>query len=394
MNQKKRKQIPLFDIKLSPQTKREVAEVLSSGWLTSGPKVQAFEKAVARLLKVKYTTAVSSCTVGLHLTLGAIGIQPDRFGAIKEVITTPFTFVATVEAILQAGAKPVFADINPHTLNIDPDEVARKVSKQTMSVIPVDIAGYPNDYHTLNSICDTHSLLLIADAAHSIGAAYKKRTIPNLCDAAVTSFYSTKNLTCGEGGMVFSRHKQLIDRIRLMARHGLTTSTFERKTKKKVLYDAVIGGYKGNMSELHAAIGLGQLTLFKKNQEVRTLLAERYLNNLSTVSEFIELPPIEKGFQHGWHLFIIKLHLSRLNIDREKFLRLMAARGIECGVHYQPIFNLSWYRKYLGLSPQHFPNAAYAGRRVVSLPLYPALKKTEVDYVCENITDIIKRHRR
>lgn len=384
-----KRNIPLFDLTLSAKAKKEVAATLASGWITSGPGVAAFEKAVCRYLNVKYGAAVSSGTAGLYLALRAVGAEKGR-----EIITTPFTFVATIEAILMTGAIPVFADIDPYTLNIDPDEAARKVSDHTVAVVPVDIAGYPVNYELLNKICREQSLFLIADAAHSFGAAYRNRTIPNLTDAAVCSFYSTKNLTCGEGGMVLSQHKQLVEKVKRLSLHGLTSSTYERKLKSKWEYDVVDFGFKANMSDIHAAVGLGQLAVFEKEQAKRATLAERYMKNLADLSDSLELPVIDKHCQHGWHLFIIKLHLSHLKINRDRFMKLMADSGIECGVHYKPVFELTYYRDTLSLSEQYFPNATYAGRRVVTLPLYPSLKVTDVDYICDCITDIANKHAR
>jgi dTDP-4-amino-4,6-dideoxygalactose transaminase len=344
---------------------------------------------MCRLLNVKYAAAVNSGTDGLYLALRAVGAS-----AGKEVITTPFTFVATVEAILLTGASPVFADINPHTLTIEPDQVARKISRRSVAVVPVDIAGCPSEYDALRNICKNRSLSLIADAAHAVGARYKNRSHPQLADAAVYSFYSTKNLTCGEGGMVLSRRKRLIDTVRLLSLHGLTSSTYERARKQKRGYDVVDFGIKANMSDVHAAIGLGQLSAFEKDQARRSALAQRYLKKLADLSDFLELPEQQKHSRHGWHLFIIKLNLPRLRISRDRFISLMANYGIECGVHYKPIFELTYYQRALDLSARHYPNAADAGRRVVSLPLYPVLKVKEVDYICDCIADIVRRCRR
>ena len=384
-----KRNIPLFDLTLSSRTRKEVASTLASGWLTTGPRVAAFEQAVCRYLKVKYAAAVNSATAGLYLTLKALGA-----GEGKEIITTPFTFVATVEAILMTGAVPVFADIDQFTLNIDSEGVAHKVSGRTIAILPVDIAGYPADYQQLNKIADKQSLFLISDAAHSFGGAYRNRSIPNLTDAAVFSFYSTKNLTCGEGGMVVSRNKQLIDKVRRLSLHGLTTGTYERKQKKKWEYDVVDFGFKANMSDVHAAIGLGQISAFEKDQAKRAALAKRYMKNLAGLSDFLELPVIEKHYQHGWHLFFIKLHLSCLRITRNRFIELMAGYGIECGVHYKPVFELTYYRDSLSLSERNFPNAASAGRRVVTIPLYPTLKAADVDYICDCIATIVKKYAR
>jgi len=383
------KKIPLFDLQLSAAAKKEVAAVMNSGWLSTGPRAAAFEKKVTSLLKVPYGVAVSSGTVGLQLALQAIGV-----GSGREVITTPFTYVATVGAIMALGARPVLADISPDTLNIDPDEVERRFSPNTGAVLPVDMAGHPADYDRLLSICDKIGAPLLSDAAHAIGAAYRGQSVPKIADGAVISFHATKNLTCGEGGMVLSRHRPFIDLVRILSRHGLTSSAHERKRSGQWRYDALRAGHKATMSELHAAVGLGQLSDYKKQQKQRERLAERYLKNLSDLRDFLEPPVVRKQCRHGWHLFIIRLHLSALKIERDRFIELMARRGIECGVHYQPLFEFSYYRDHLGLSSQFLPNAAYAGRRVVSLPFFPTLKLSEVDRVCESARAIVTRHKR
>ncbi|MFH2050393.1 MAG: DegT/DnrJ/EryC1/StrS family aminotransferase, partial [bacterium] len=303
-------------------------------------------------------------------------------------------YVATVEAIIQAGAYPIFADINPATLTIDPRDIGKKISHKTLAIVPVDMAGYPCDYDALNKICNDNSVAMIADSAHAIGAAYKKKSIPNHCDGAVYSFYSTKNLTCGEGGLVATRHKILGNRVRMITGHGLSKSTYKRKKDSSWEYDAIAAGYKANMSEIHAAIGLGQFKTYKKDQKTRIDLAKQYLKNLSGLKEYLFLPVEEKNYQHGWHLFIIKLNLANLRIDRNQFIIEMAKAGVECGVHYKPIFELSFYRDHFGLSRQMFPNTFYAYQCIVTLPLYPLLKKNDVDFVCEKIEKIIKKHKR
>ena len=268
---KKNKRIPLFDLKVSSQAKKEVNEVLESGWLSGGDKVQKFEDNVVSLLSMKYAAAVNSCTVGLQIVLSTIGADKS-----KKVITSPFTFVGTIEAIMHTGAKVIFADIDPETLTMDPDEVARKITKNCIAILPVDIAGYPSDYTKLNKISNQSSIPIISDSAHAIGGLYKNKSIPNFTDASIYSFYSTKNLTCGEGGMVVSKHKELIDTIKILSRHGLTKSTFERYQEKDWQYDVAHLGFKANLSELSAAVGLGQLKVFKKAQTKREEIAKRY----------------------------------------------------------------------------------------------------------------------
>ena len=378
--------IRLYDFRLDQASFANVREVLRSTWLTTGPRVREFEKAIAKKFGVRYTAAVNSCTNGLVLTLQSLGLTS---GA--EIITTPFSFVATAEAIIHAGAQPIFAD--PRSLTIDPEEVARKVTPRTRAIVPVDIAGHPADYDRLRKVANHFSLPIIADAAHSFGALYRRKPVAKACDAAVYSFHATKNLTCGEGGMVVSRHRVIADRVRLLSVHGVTKDAHTRRREASWRYDVVAPGRKANMSDVHAAIGLGQLPVFDAQQEKRTALAKRYLNNLSSLSEYIETPAPPRHITHAWHLFIIRLDTDRLSITRDRFIGEMKALNIECGVHYIPMFELSLFSA-AGLNEQIFPNAAWAGRRVVTLPLYPLLSLRQVDRVCEAVAGVIAKYRR
>lgn len=384
----KKERIPLYDLKMDATTLRLVRETLKSGWLTTGPRVRQFEKEISRYMDRNHVAAVSSATHGILVSLQGTGIGPGH-----EVITSPFTFVATVEAIVQAGATPVFADIDPATLNIDPDEVARKISRRTSCIMPIDIAGCPADYDRLVPLAESSNVALMSDSSHALGARYRGKSIPSHADVAVFSFHSTKNLTCGEGGLVVSKFKPFIERVRLNSLHSLSATGYQRRKKKEFGYDVSELGFKANMSDVHAAVGLGQLRSFDRNQVRRGKIADRYIRNLSALSEYLSLPSIHPEAGHAWHLFIIRLHLSGLTIDRDQFIRLMSRRGIECGVHYKPIFDLTLFRQ-AGISRQHYPNSAYAGKRVISLPMYPSLRLSQVDRVCEQIVSIVKRHRR
>lgn len=388
MKKKSKNKIPLYDLKLASTSRKLVNESLSSGWLTTGPKVTAFEQEIARYSQVKYAAAVNSATAGLKLTLTTLGATG------RQVITTPFTFVATIEAILSSGAEPILADLDPVTLNIDPDSVAKLIRKKTAAVLAVDIAGYPAEYNQLRKLCREHKLKLVSDTAHAFGARYREKMIPQLVDASIYSFHSTKNLTCGEGGMVVSGSKKLIESIRTLSLHGLTSRAFDRKKTGTSNYDVIRYGYKANMSDLHAAIGLGQLTVFEKEQAKRRKLVERYYANLSHYADWIELPPNEDHVEPSWHLYIIKLNLERLKITRDQFIARMAANGIECGVHFQPVFELSYYRRLFAKDIPRLTNAATAGKRVVSLPLFAGLKRSDIDRVCRTAVDICRRNTR
>ncbi len=379
--------IPLYELKLPRAVSREVSSTLKSTWLSSGPKVKGFEEAIRLLESAKYAAATNSATVGLTAALRAIRVKD------REVITTPFSFVATIEAILHAGGRPVLADIEPDSLNIDPTHVGQLVKPETACVVPVDIAGHPVDYSNLRKITRTHGIPILADASHSLGSLWKGKSVSRWSDAAVLSFHATKNLVCGEGGMVLTNKEGLIDKVRSLCNHGLTANAADRRRRGELTYDAVDLGYKGTMSELHAAVGLGHMTVFDKNQMNRRRNAERYLANLSDLRDWIGLPIVSPQARPAWHLFIIQLRLQSLKITRDQFIAEMAEQGVECGRHFIPVTSFSYYRD-LYSSPSLHPQASRAGERVVTLPLYPTLKVGQIDRVCDSISSIVRKYRR
>jgi dTDP-4-amino-4,6-dideoxygalactose transaminase len=380
------KSISLFDLRVTPTVGRAVQSVLNSGWLSTGPVARNFEQEVGRKLQVRNCMAVSSATAGLQLALMASEV------AGKEVITTPLTMVATVEAIMLAGGKPVFADIDPSTLTIDPDSVARLCNKRTAAIVSVDLAGNPVEYTRLRKNAKNAQVRFISDAAHSFAAKVGNRSIASLCDFAVFSFYATKNLTCAEGGMVVSLKTSDSDKVRLMSRHGMTSNASDRRDNRKWKYDVPCFGIKANLSDVHAAIGLGMLERFDADQNHRRKCAERYSQNLSDLSDWIRLPEERVGTTHGWHLYIIQLRTSKLSIARDSLIDKMAERGIECGLHYRPVYELSWYRKHLNFNLRSLSNTVAAGAQILSLPLHPLLTMRDVDRVCDILKDIAKRH--
>ena len=383
------KKIPLYDVRLHKKTIQQVNKVLRSGWLSPGENIKNFEKQIGQLLDMPYAVAVSSATDGLIVALRTLEI-----GAGDEVITTPFTFVATVEAVIAVGAKPVLVDIEYDSLNIDPDLIERKLSKRTKAIIPVDIAGLPCDYKALRKICKKHKLYLISDSAHTIGSRYKHKAIGRFTDMSVISFHVTKNLLCGEGGMIVTTKKQLAIKARLIANHGIVNNAMVRKRTGAVTYDIKEAGLKANMSELHAAVGLGQLASFPSEQKKREGIAKHYAQKLSSLEPFIELPKVETHSNHGWYLYIIKLNLSRLRLTRNRFLALLKDAGIEGGIHYRPLTEMSYYKKRYTWSAGQFPQSTKAGQSIISLPLYPSLSLTEVDYICDVIKDIVRRYQK
>jgi len=375
--------VPFFRLRLTDVEKKEVNDTLTKGWVTSGPKVRLLEEKIRRLTGAKYAAAVASGTAGLHLALETSKLRPG-----DEIITTPFTMVATIEAILYAGATPVFADIDPVTLNIDASSVEKKVTGKTGAIVSVDIAGCPCDYAKLTRLARRYKIDLIDDAAHSLGAKSKGKPIGSLTDVTVFSFYSTKNITTGEGGMVVSDSKRRIDKIKNLSLHGMTSSGWKRYAGGGWKYDITDLGYKYNMSDLSAALGLGQLKRFGEMQKKRRQLAERYCENLKHLDEYFELPYRGADITHAWHLFIIQLKLNRWRLKRDHVINELEKRGVGCGVHFIPVYRFSYFKKIMPYKPSDFPVCESAYKRIVSLPLYPDLSFKEVDFVCDVLSEL------
>ncbi|MBN2227305.1 MAG: DegT/DnrJ/EryC1/StrS family aminotransferase [candidate division Zixibacteria bacterium] len=378
--------VPFFRLRLSAQEKKEVADALASGWITSGPKVSALEKGICALTGARHAVAVSSGTAGLHLALEALGITVG-----DQVITTPYTMIATIEAILYTGAEPVLVDIDAATLNIDPALIESKITRKTKAIVAVDIAGCPCDYRRLRAIARKYHLALIADAAHSLGADYRGQAVGTLADATVFSFYSTKNLTTGEGGMVLTGRKRLADEIRLLALHGMTSSGWKRYAGGSWKYDVVRLGYKYNLSDVSAALGLGQLRGFEKRQAKRAGLANRYNRKLADLGGLLDLPFCPDGSNHAWHLYVIRPIPERWGISRDRLIVELENRGVGCGVHFIPIHTFTHVKKILPVGRYHLPICEREAGRAISLPLYPDLTLREADYVCEVIHELAKR---
>lgn len=384
---KKKKHIPLFDVTVTPQAKREVTQVLDSGWLSTGAKAKELEQLIAKRMNVAHAVAVNSATAGLQVALMAMDLPKNG-----EVITTPMTMVASIEAILLAGLQPVLVDIDPVHLTIDPKEVKKRITQKTVAIMPVEMAGYPCDYTSLRS--GIKGAKLLSDSAHAFGTLYKGKTTAELADAAVLSFYSTKNLTCGEGGMILTRNAELAKKARLISRHGMTTNAHDRQNGKTWAYDVPHFGVKANLSDIHAAVGLGQLRRFDADQRRRAQLAKRYQHLLADMYEFVTLPTFKMSVTPSWHLYIMQLNLDTLTLSRDQFIRLMAAKGIECGVHYQPVYSFSYYRRKFNWKEKSFPQTAKAAERIVTLPLYPTLTNDQIEYICESVRSILIMNRK
>lgn len=381
--------VPFYRHSFDQAELREVNNTIKSGWITTGKKTHLLEQKIAGYLGAKYTCAVNSCTAALHLLLQSAGI-----GAGDDVITTPYTFASTSEAILYTGARPVYCDVNYDTLNIDPEATAKKITKKTKALLPVHVAGFPVRMDGFIRLARSNKLKLFDDAAHALGASCNGKMIGTMGDGSAFSFYAVKNLTTGEGGMVATSHSLMAQKIRLLSLHAMSKGAWKRYAQGgNWRYDLLDLGYKYNMSDLHASLGLTQFAKFEKLQKLRLKAFKRYMKNLSDL-DFVKLPTIESKTQPAWHLFLLRLKLNRLRINRDAFISELSRRRIGTSVHYIPLFLQTYYRRQLKLSHRDFPKAYKAYREVITLPFFPDLKIAEIDYVCDAIADTGKKFRR
>lgn len=363
----------------------EVVETLRSGWITSGPRTAQFEREFCEYTGAAHALAVNSCTAGLHLALAALGIGPG-----DEVITTPLTFCATVNVILETGATVVLADIGPD-FNIDPAAAARLITRSTRAILPVHMAGLACDMDAIWQLAKEHGLKVVEDAAHAAGTTYQGRRVGSgTSDAVAFSFYATKNLTTGEGGMVTTPSQELEERMRILCLHGINRDAWDRYTEKgKWYYEVIDRGYKYNMSDIQAAIGIHQLRKLDRMNARRAEIARRYSEAFREVEE-VETPSSGEG--HAWHLYILRLNLARLAADRSTFIEEMQTRGIGCSVHFIPIPMHPYYQQTLEMKdPCVRTLAEYP--RLLSIPIYSKMSDSDVDRVIDAVKEIVARHR-
>ncbi len=369
------RKVPFYRLNLSAAEIRMVTDVLKSGWLTTGKVTRAFEDAFALQVGSKYAVALNSGTAALHLSLVAAGI-----GAGDEVITTPYTFVASAEAIIHTGAKPVFVDTEPDSFNIDLSRVIEKITPRTRAILPVYIAGLPCDLRELERLRRRYRLIIIHDAAHALGASHQGRPVGSTSDYTCFSFYATKNLTTGEGGMVTVNSKKKRDSLRLLSLHGMSKGAWKRySTGGDWRYQVLQLGHKYNMSDINAALGLAQLRRFKEMQQKRRRLVELYHHYLKDIDE-IELPVEPESTTHAWHLYIIKLRKPGLQ-KRNRVIERLKKQSIGTSVHFMPLFLHPYYQKGLRLDRHDYPNSYNHYRRVITLPFYVDLHEREVKQV-------------
>jgi dTDP-4-amino-4,6-dideoxygalactose transaminase len=373
----------------------EVRAVLESGWLTSGPRTAQFEEEFKRYVRAPLALAVNSCTAGLHLALAAL-----QLGSGDEVITTPLTFCATVNTILQVGATPVLADIGPDG-NIDPESIAGRITPRTRAILPVHVAGLACDMESIWALAREHGFFVVEDAAHAVGT-YSSKDIPigaasqsgGCSDVVAYSFYATKNLTTGEGGMVTTHQEPLLDRMRVLCLHGISRDAWNRYSESgSWCYDVIDCGFKYNLSDLQSAIGIHQLRRQEQFIQRRTEYARIYNEAFEGIQE-LEIPPDSNDGRNSWHLYSLRLNLDQLEIGRGEFIEALRQKGIGTSVHFIPIPLLSAYRNLAAKPENHCPRALALYERLVSLPLYPAMTEDELRYVAAAVQTVVRDARR
>jgi len=361
---------------------QEVLATMKSGWLGTGPKVARFERDIMAYKGTRHAVAVNSCTAALHLSLLAAGLKPG-----DEVITSPMTFCATVNAIIHAGATPILADVDSETMNIDPEQVKEKITSRTRALLPIHFAGRPCDMDALCKIAQDYGLIMIEDCAHAIESEYNGRKAGTFGVSGCLSFYVTKNVVTGEGGMIITDNEEYAARMKVLALHGMSKDAWKRFADDGFKhYQVVEAGYKYNMMDLQAAIGIHQLARIDRNWQRRKQIWFQY--NKSFADLAIRRPaPAENGTRHAYHLYTLMIDPNRAGIKRDTFLNSMTHQGIGVGVHYLSIPEHPYYRETFHWHPEDYPNAMRVGRQTVSLPL--SAKLTD-----EDVRDVIAATRR
>ncbi len=367
----------------------EVADTLSSGWLTTGPKTKKFEEAFSDYIGCKHAIALNSCTAGLNLALEVQG-----FSDGDEVITTPMTFPATANVILLQRMKPVLVDIESGTLLIDPKKIEEKITPRTRAIIPVHFAGHPCDMDTINTLAERYNLLVIEDAAHALETKFKGKKVGNMGNTTSFSFYANKNITTGEGGMVVTDHDDLAEQFQTMRLQGISRDAWKRYGKSGYTHwEQKMAGHKCNMSDINASIGIHQLKKIETFLEIRRNYVAMYDRGFADVPE-LETLIRHNDSDHAHHIYIIALRLEQLTVDRDEFLDAMQESGIGVAVHDIALHLQPYYVENFNTKPQDYPIASNYSERIVSLPLYPKMSEADVERVINTVQDLIIKFRR
>ena len=360
-----------------------VVEVLRSDWLTTGPKVGEFEEAFAARVGAKHAVSFSSGTAALHAAAFVAGLKPN-----DEAITTPLTFAATANCVLYQGAAPVFADVRPDTLTIDPDKIERRITSRTRAVLPVDYAGHPADLGEIRRIADQHGLVVIEDACHALGAEYRQQKVGSIADMTVFSFHPVKHITTGEGGMVTTNNAKFAETLRCFRNHGISSDARQRQTAGQWHYEMILLGFNYRLPDFACALGLQQLKGLDANLARRREVASRYTFAFRKMRGIIP-PQVSPEVNPAWHLYPIRLDLERLTADRAQVFRALRAENIGVNVHYIPVHLHPYYRDRFGYKGREFPVAEDAYSRLISLPMFHGMTDQDVEDVIAAVHKVV-----
>jgi dTDP-4-amino-4,6-dideoxygalactose transaminase len=375
-------QVPFHRASVGEEEALAVCEVIRSGWLTMGPKTFEFEEKFAKYVGAEHAIAVSTGTAAIHLSLEAAGIR-----AGDEVLLPTTTFTATAEAVTYLGARPVLVDIDPATMNIDPEDAERRITGKTKAIIPVHLGGQPCEMDEIRALARVHHLRVIEDAAHALPSEYKGKRVGQVSEFTCFSFYATKTLTTGEGGMVTTDNPQAADRIRLMRLHGIERDAWKRyRADGSWFYEVLEAGFKYNLTDFQSAIGLVQLAKCNAMRQAREETALRYSDAFSSCEELV-IPRVLSDRSTSWHLYILRLRLDHLHLDRNGFIEALHHRGIACSVHFIPLHLQPYYRRAYGYQPGDFPHAEREYHSCLSLPIYPGMTEVEINHVISAVLE-------
>ncbi len=381
--------LPFHRPMLGPEEEAEVLDTLRSGWLTTGPRTQRFEAEFARYLGARYARGVTSCTAAMHLALVALGVGPG-----DEVITSPITFPATANVIVHVGATPVFVDVEPATLNLDVDQLEAQITPRTKAIIPVHFAGHACRMDALAALARKHGLAVVEDCAHAIETTWQGRHAGTWGNAGAFSFYATKSITTGEGGMLVTEDEDLAERIGVLRLHGISRDAWKRYGQEGFRhYETLSAGFKYNMYDLQAALGLAQFPKLEAFWARRRDIVQAYDAALASIPQIRRLEVVGP-VRHGHHLYVVLARTEELSRSRDEILNAIQKENVGLGVHFRAVHLQPFYQERYGFRPGQFPAAEYASERVISLPLYPAMDDRDVQDTIAAVSKVVLNSRR
>ena len=380
--------LPFHQASIGEEEVKEIIQTLNSGWLTTGQKTRLFEKTFADYIGCKHAIGLNSCTAGLHLSLVVSGVSSG-----DEVITSPITFPATTNVIVHQNAKPVFVDVEPETLNINCSEIESKINDSTKAILPVHFAGHPCDMDTIISLAQKHNLTVIEDAAHALESKYHGNKIGAIGNFTAFSFYATKNITTGEGGMLTTNDDHYADKLRILSLHGISKNAWKRYGKEGFQHwELLMPGYKYNMFDVQASLGIHQIKKVESFLNRRVQIVKKY-NDAFEKTEEIQLLKPESNIKHAHHLYVIVIKTENLKVSRDEVLNEIQKRGIGVAVHFRSLHLQPFFKQHFNYKKGMFPQAEYLSDRVISLPLYPKMTDEDVSRVIETVLGVLHSFR-